>query len=48
MDATVWTLQNGIKVILKNTDFKDDQILMTGTSEGDIRDMRFRTLLTAG
>lgn len=34
MDATVWTLQNGIKVILKNTDFKDDQILMTGTSEG--------------
>lgn len=34
MDATVWTLQNGIKVILKNTDFKDDQIVMTGTSAG--------------
>ncbi len=34
MDATVWTLENGIKVILKNTDFKDDEILMTATSEG--------------
>lgn len=34
MDATIWTLQNGIKVILKNTDFKDDEILMTATSTG--------------
>ncbi|SDZ79849.1 zinc protease [Porphyromonadaceae bacterium KH3R12] len=34
MDATVWTLENGMKVILKNTDFKDDQIVMTGTSAG--------------
>ncbi|MFA7139768.1 MAG: insulinase family protein [Proteiniphilum sp.] len=34
MDATVWTLQNGMKVILKNTDFKDDEILMTATSVG--------------
>ncbi|MDD3624012.1 MAG: insulinase family protein [Proteiniphilum sp.] len=34
MDATVWTLQNGMKVILKNTDFKDDEIRMTGTSAG--------------
>ena len=34
MDATVWTLENGMKVILKNTDFKDDQIIMTGTSAG--------------
>ncbi|WP_298651382.1 M16 family metallopeptidase [uncultured Proteiniphilum sp.] len=34
MDATVWTLENGMKVILKNTDFKDDQIMMTGTSAG--------------
>lgn len=34
MDATVWTLQNGMKVILKNTDFKDDEIIMTGTSVG--------------
>ncbi len=34
MDATVWTLENGIKVILKDTDFKDDQIMMTATSAG--------------
>lgn len=34
LGATVWTLGNGIKVILKNTDFKDDQILMTATSAG--------------
>ncbi|RNC64281.1 pitrilysin family protein [Proteiniphilum sp. X52] len=34
MDATVWTLENGMRVILKNTDFKDDQIVMTGTSAG--------------
>lgn len=34
MDATVWTLENGMKVVLKNTDFKDDQIIMTATSTG--------------
>ncbi|MCK9437878.1 MAG: insulinase family protein, partial [Synergistaceae bacterium] len=34
MDATVWTLQNGMTVILKNTDFKDDEIMMTATSTG--------------
>ncbi len=34
LNATVWTLQNGMKVILKNTDFKDDEIRMTGTSVG--------------
>lgn len=34
MDATVWTLENGMKVILKNTDFKDDQIIMAGTGAG--------------
>lgn len=34
LGASVWTLQNGMKVILKSTDFKDDQILMTATSPG--------------
>ena len=30
--ATVLTLDNGIKVVLKHTDFKKDEILMTATS----------------
>ena len=34
LDATVWTLSNGMKVVLKNTDFKDDQIMMTASSVG--------------
>lgn len=34
MDATIWTLSNGIKVILKNTNFKDDEILMTASALG--------------
>lgn len=34
LDATVWTLSNGMKVVLKKTDFKDDQILMTSIANG--------------
>jgi zinc protease len=34
MNATVWTLSNGMTVVLKNTDFRDDQILMTAASIG--------------
>jgi len=34
LDATVWTLENGMTVILKNTDFKNDEILMTASSVG--------------
>lgn len=32
--ATVITLSNGIKVVLKKTDFKEDEIMMTATSPG--------------
>jgi len=32
--ATVMTLSNGVKVVLKHTDFKKDEILMTATSPG--------------
>ncbi len=32
--AEQWTLSNGIKVVLKPTDFKDDEIKMTGFSYG--------------
>jgi len=33
-DATEWTLSNGVKVIFKKTDFKDDEILMSAFSFG--------------
>ncbi|MFT4072459.1 MAG: insulinase family protein [Dysgonamonadaceae bacterium] len=33
-DATVWTLSNGMKVVLKKTDFKDDEISMSSYSYG--------------
>lgn len=32
--TTTWTLNNGVKVVLKSTDFKDNQILMTAYSVG--------------
>ncbi len=31
---TVWTLENGVRVILKPTDFKDDEIRFASTSPG--------------
>lgn len=34
LDASVWTLQNGMKVVLKSTNFKNDQIIMSATSPG--------------
>lgn len=33
-DAIVWTLSNGATVVIKKTDFKEDQILLTATSRG--------------
>lgn len=33
-DATVWTLSNGMKVIVKKTDFKDDEIIMSSIAYG--------------
>ena len=32
--VTIWTLQNGVRVVLKPTDFKDDEILFSATSPG--------------
>ena len=34
LDVTVWELANGVRVILKPTDFKDDQILFESWSPG--------------
>jgi zinc protease len=31
-----WTLSNGVRVLVKPTDFKDDQILVSGTSPGGL------------
>jgi len=33
-DATVWTLSNGARVVVKPTAYKDDEILMTAVSPG--------------
>lgn len=32
--TTEWLLSNGVKVVLKKTDFKDDEIIMTAYSKG--------------
>jgi zinc protease len=34
MDYTVWEFENGVRVIIKQTDFKDDEILFKAKSEG--------------
>jgi zinc protease len=36
LDVTEWKLANGIKIFLKATDFKNDQILLTSTSPGGL------------
>lgn len=53
--VTEWTLKNGVRVVLKPTDFKNDQILFSassfgGTSLYDLKDFqsaRFSSTLTA-
>ncbi|MYC92599.1 MAG: insulinase family protein [Gemmatimonadetes bacterium] len=32
--VTIWTLENGVRVVLKPTDYKDDEILFSATSPG--------------
>ena len=34
--VTTWTLSNGMKVLVKPTDFKADQVLLSGSSEGGV------------
>lgn len=36
LETKEWTLSNGIKVILKPTDFKEDELLIRGFSEGGL------------
>ena len=34
--VTIWELANGVRVVLKPTDFRDDQVIFSGTSPGGI------------
>lgn len=34
VDVSVWTLENGVRVVLKPTDFKDDEVRFSATSPG--------------
>ena len=34
LGTTIWTLSNGMKVVIKKTDYKDDQILMSAHAYG--------------
>ncbi|MDD2797604.1 MAG: insulinase family protein [Bacteroidales bacterium] len=34
LDATIWTLSNGARVVIKKTDFKEDQIMLKAVSLG--------------
>lgn len=54
IDVTEWTLRNGVKVALKPTDFKNDQIIFSASSPGgtslyedkDFESARFASTLT--
>jgi len=47
IDATEYTLSNGIKVVLKSTDFKNDEILMNAFSYGGHSNYDDATYLSA-
>lgn len=50
LDVTEWRLSNGVRVILKPTDFKNDQVLMTAYSPGGhslVSDSLYISALTA-
>ena len=45
-DAKVWTLSNGMKVIVKKTTFKEDEIRFSATSDGGISVLKQDDYLT--
>ncbi len=50
VDVTVWALENGVRVLLKPTDFKDDEILFRAYSPGGsslLSDDDFATMFAA-
>jgi len=51
VDVTIWTLGNGVRVLLKPTDFKDDEVLFRAYSPGGsslLSDDDFSTMFAAG
>lgn len=46
--SIVWTLSNGIRVVLKKTEFKNDQIFMSGISAGGTSVFEDNEVLEAG
>jgi len=46
--TTNWILSNGIQVVLKKTDFKDDQVIMKAISKGGIIQFPDKDVLNAG
>ena len=47
LGTTEWTLQNGIKVVIKPTEFKADEILMRGFSKGGMSQVKTEDLPSA-
>jgi zinc protease len=52
LNTTEWTFPNGLKVVIKPTDFKEDEILMTafsigGMSNYDVKDLMSATFATS-
>ncbi len=47
LGTTEWTLSNGVKVVLKPTQFKNDEILMTAHSEGGLSMVETKDLPSA-
>ena len=47
LGTTEWTLSNGIKVVIKPTEFKNDQIIMSMESEGGLSKIALNDLPTA-
>lgn len=47
IDVTEWTLANGIRVLVKPTDFRDDEVLFNAVSPGGTSHAPTETLLSA-
>ncbi|MCQ2189788.1 MAG: insulinase family protein [Paludibacteraceae bacterium] len=48
LDYTQWTLSNGAKVIIKSTNLKNDEILMTASSDGGLSTINDLSKLSSG